>query len=306
MLLSPPRKQGSILLDSRLRGNDKIDSNRLILITKEAYRNKQKLLCAYITLGYTNLSVTRKLLLGLARAGVDILELGFPFSDPLADGPVIQAASARALKQGTTLRRVLAMVGAIRPRLRVPVLLLSYWNPLLQFAGSPHRTAGRNGADAHHSLHAFARAAHEQGVAGLIIPDLPLEEHGLWHRAVDGTTLDTVLLATPTSPAARLRAIAHASQGFIYYVSVTGTTGVRQALPPNLIDGIRQLRLLTTKPLCVGFGISTPDQATQVARIADGVIVGSALVREIANSKGRTASIKSAAAFLKRLRQAIR
>ena len=262
-------------------------------------REKRAALMPYVMAGDPSPSVTGKLLLALQDAGADLIEVGVPFSDPLADGPVIQAASARALKQGATPRRVLEIVGAVRARLRVPVLLLSYWNPLLQFAG----TSRHDGAP--HSLQAFACAARDQGIAGLIIPDLPLEEHGLWRRAVNGTTLDTVLLATPTSPAARLRAIARASQGFIYYVSVTGTTGVRQALPRNLVQGIRQLRLLTPKPLCVGFGISTPQHAAQVARIADGVIVGSALVREIAEARTRAASVQRAAALITRLRRAM-
>ena len=261
--------------------------------------DRRAALMPFIMAGDPSPSVTGPLLLALQDAGADLIEVGVPFSDPLADGPVIQAASARALKQGATPRRVLEIIGSVRSQLRVPVLLLSYWNPLLQFAG----TSRHDGAP--HSLHAFARAAHEQGIDGLIIPDLPLEEHGLWCRAVKGTTLDTVLLATPTSPAARLRAIARASQGFIYYVSVTGTTGARQALPPNLVQGIRQLRLLTTKPLCVGFGISTPHQAAEVARIADGVIVGSALVREIAEARTRAASVHRAAAFIRQLRRAI-
>ena len=256
---------------------------------------RRKALIPFLMGGDPRLSLTGPLLLTLEDAGADLIEVGIPFSDPLADGPTLQAASARALARGATPARVLDAVASVRDRLRVPVVCLSYWNLLVQFKGD-----GTRG-----SVRAFVRAAHQSGVSGVIVPDLPVEEHGPLREAASGFMFDTVLLAAPTSPPERLRAIARASQGFIYYVSVTGTTGARRALPPGLAHGVRQLRLLTTKPICVGFGISTPAQAAAVARIADGVIVGSALVQTIARARGRAAMLRSAGMFLKRLRSAV-
>ncbi len=258
-------------------------------------RERRRALIPFIMGGDPTLSLTGPLLLALQDAGADLIEVGIPFSDPLADGPILQTASARALSRGATPARVLAAVASVHRRLRVPIVCLSYWNPLVQFGGH----------DGRGSLQAFVRAAQESGVAGVIVPDLPVEESAPLQQAVEGTGFDTVLLAAPTSPPERLRLIARASQGFIYYVSVTGTTGVRRALPLGLAHGVRQLRLLTTKPICVGFGISTPAQAAAVARIADGVIVGSALVRTIGRARGRAAALIDAGTFLRRFRSAV-
>lgn len=258
-------------------------------------RNGRAALIPFIMGGDPSLSMTGPLLLALEDAGADLLEIGIPFSDPLADGPVIQAASARALSRGATPARVFGAVASVRARLHVPIVCLSYWNPLVQFGGN-----GTRG-----SLRAFVRAACESGISGVIVPDLPVEEHAPLREAVGQAGFSTVLLAAPTSPPERLRAIARASQGFIYYVSVTGTTGARRALPPGLTHGLRQLRLLTTKPICVGFGISTPSQAAAVARIADGVIVGSALVHTMAQARGRAAILRRAAAFVRRMSEAM-
>jgi tryptophan synthase alpha chain len=259
-------------------------------------RRRRAALIPFIMGGDPSLALTGPLLLALQEAGADVLEVGIPFSDPLADGPVIQAASARALRRGATPARVLAAVAAVRAKLRVPVVCLSYLNPLVQFASG----------GASQSLGAFVRAARASGIDGLIVPDLSVEELAPLRAAVGRAAFDTVLLAAPTSPPQRLRAIARASRGFIYYVSVTGTTGARRRLPPELAHGLRQLRLLTTKPVCVGFGISTPAQAAAVARVADGVIIGSALVREIAQARGATATLHRAAAFVRRMRKAMR
>ena len=254
----------------------------------------RKALIPFIMGGDPTLRTTGPLLLALQAAGADVIEVGIPFSDPLADGPVIQAASARALARGATPHRVLAAVASVRARLRVPVVGLTYWNPILQFcSGGP--TA---------SVRAFARAASTAGLSGVIVPDVPVEESGLLRRSAAAERLCAVLLAAPTSPPERLRMIARASQGFIYYVSVTGTTGARRQLPAHLVHGVRQLKLLTTKPICVGFGISTPAQARAVARIADGVIVGSALLQAMGGTRGTTA-VRRAAAFVRRLRRVV-
>jgi len=246
--------------------------------------------------GDPDLSTTRDLLLTLDEAGADLIEVGIPFSDPLADGPIIQAASARALAHGTTPEGVLRTIASVAGRLRAPVLTLCYWNPVVQYS--------RNGVPGP-SPATFVHAAREHGLAGMIVPDLPLEESAALRASTAKHGLSAVLLAAPTSSAQRLRQIARASQGFIYYVSVTGTTGVRRELPASLLHGVRQLKLVTSKPVCVGFGISTPAQARTVARIADGVIVGSALVRVIAAAGSRNAKLQAARRFMKQLRRAV-
>jgi tryptophan synthase alpha chain len=257
-------------------------------------RTGRKALIPFIMGGDPDLATTSQVLLALQEAGADLIEVGIPFSDPLADGPVIQAASARALAHGTTPARVLDAIHAVRRRLRAPVVCLSYWNPILQF--------GANGAAA--TPRQFLRAAAASGVIGVIVPDLPVEEGSTLRQAAAREGLAAVFLAAPTSPPARLRLVARASEGFIYYVSLTGTTGPRRQLPPALVHGVRQLKVLTTKPVCVGFGISTPAQARAVARVADGVIVGSALIKAIGSARGQAAA-RRAERFLHRLRQAI-
>lgn len=261
--------------------------NRIHAAFSALRRRRRKALMPFIMGGDPDSGTTARLLLALQEAGADLIEVGIPFSDPLADGPTIQAASARALARGATPARVLGAIASVRRQLHIPVVCLTYWNLIAQ--ARPE---------------AFVATAVASGVDGLIVPDLPVEEGGPLHRAAARAGLDTIFLAAPTSPPPRLRMIARASQGFIYYVSVAGTTGARRALPPSLVHGVRQLKLLTTKPVCVGFGISTPAQAAQVARIADGVIVGSALIDAIGRAKGR-AAVQRAAAFLRRLRRAV-
>jgi tryptophan synthase alpha chain len=244
---------------------------------------------------------TASLLLRFEDAGADLIEVGIPFSDPLADGPVIQAASARALAHGATPQRVLAAIASVRHRLQAPVICLSYWNPLLQFGH------GSRMAELQPDPTPFVRAARASGVAGVIVPDVPLEESAALRRATRRAGLAAMLLAAPTSPPDRLRAIARASQGFIYYVSVIGTTGARAHLPEGLIEGVRRLKRFTTTPVCVGFGISTPAQAAQVAAIdgVDGVIVGSALVNILNHGTSRAAGARQAERFIAQLRRAI-
>jgi tryptophan synthase alpha chain len=258
-------------------------------------RSGRTALIPFIVGGDPSLRATPELLLTLEDAGADCIEVGIPFSDPLADGPVIQAASARALARGVTPPKVLSAVASVRHRLRVPVVCLTYWNPVVQFAGNGR---GENPTP-------FLNTARRSGISGLIVPDLPVEEGALLHRLAVRAQVAPIFLAAPTSPPDRLRMIARASEGFIYYVSVTGTTGVRRSLPPSLRHGVRQLRLLTTKPICVGFGIATPSQAREVARIADGVIVGSALVRMIEQAGSHAAALSAARTLLTRLRRAV-
>jgi len=217
---------------------------------------------AFLTAGDPSLDRTVEAALDLDRVGVDVLELGVPFSDPLADGPVIQRASERALARGVTLVRVLETVERIRDRSELPLLLFSYYNPLLQ-----------------HGLERLARDAKAAGVDGVLVTDLPPEEAGEWVAAARAADLDTVFLASPTSPPERLRRVAEASRGFVYAISRTGVTGERQSLSEDARPLVERLRALTRVPVALGFGLSTPEQVREAAAVADGVVVGSALVR---------------------------
>lgn len=239
-------------------------SRRLDAALARELQAGRKLFVPYLTAGDRGLSFTLRAVLALAEAGADAVELGVPFSDPLADGPVIQRASERALARGTTLSAVFDLVERVRSRSRVPILLMGYLNPFL----SP-------------SLGRTAERAQAAGVDGFIIPDLPPEEAGAWVRKCRGLDLATVFLAAPTSTPARLRAVARASTGYVYYISVTGTTGMRRSLPEDLGQGVARLRKVTRLPVLVGFGISDPGQARQVSKLADGVIIGSALVKTL-------------------------
>jgi tryptophan synthase alpha chain len=217
---------------------------------------------AFLTAGDPSLDRTCEAAVELDRAGADVLELGVPFSDPLADGPVIQRASERALARGVTLPKVLAAVRRIRERSELPLLLFSYFNPLLQ-----------------HGLERLAQEAKAAGIDGALVTDLPPEEAGEWVAAARAVDLDTVFLASPTSPPERLRRVAEASRGFVYAISRTGVTGERQALSEDARPLVGRLRALTAVPVALGFGLSTPDQVREAAAVADGVVVGSALVR---------------------------
>ena len=222
----------------------------------------ERALVPYFTAGDPSLAMTRRLVVEAARRGADVIELGIPFSDPLADGPVIQRATQRAFAAGVTLPRVLEMVREMRGEVSVPLVFLTYYNPVLAFG-----------------LKAFCRTSVEAGIDGVIVADVPPEEAGPLRAEAEPAGLDVVHLVAPTSTPERMRKIARASQGFIYMVSLTGVTGERSTLAPELAQQLRTLRNITTKPICVGFGISTPEQAAEVGRAADGVIVGSAIVR---------------------------
>jgi tryptophan synthase alpha chain len=222
---------------------------------------------AYLTAGDPSIERTVRAAEELDAAGVDVLELGVPFSDPLADGPVIQRASERALRRGTTLARVLEAVRSIRKTTEIPLLLFSYLNPILQY-----------GVD---RLAAEGRAA---GLDGVLVTDLPPEEADGWLPAARKAELDTVFLAAPTSPDERLRRVAEASRGFVYAISRMGVTGERQSLSDDARPLVARLRRHTQEPVAIGFGISTPDQFKAAGEVADGVVVGSALVRFLEES----------------------
>jgi tryptophan synthase alpha chain len=222
---------------------------------------------AYLTAGDPSIERTVRAAEELDAAGVDVLELGVPFSDPLADGPVIQRASERALRRGTTLARVLDAVRAIRKKTEIPLLLFSYLNPILQYGVD--RLAGEG------------RAA---GLDGVLVTDLPPEEADGWLSAARKAELDTVFLAAPTSPDERLRRVAEASRGFVYAISRMGVTGERQSLSDDARPLVARLKRHTEEPVAIGFGISTPEQFKAAGEVADGVVVGSALVRFLEES----------------------
>jgi len=235
--------------------------NRLAGAFEGLRRRGERALMPYFTAGDPSLDATRRLVVEAAKRGADIVELGIPFSDPLADGPVVQRATQRALAAGVTLPRVLELVREIRAETAVPLVFLTYYNPVLAFG-----------------LGAFCRSAVEAGADGLLVADLPPEEAAPLRAEADAAGLDVSHFAAPTSTPERMRKIARATGAFIYMVSLTGVTGARPELPPDLARHLRALRGITTKPICVGFGIATPEHAALVAQLADGVIVGSAIV----------------------------
>ena len=270
--------------------------NRLDVCFRELRTSGKKALIAFTMAGDPTLAATARALRLFDAAGVDIIELGIPFSDPLADGPTIQAAAQRALASGTTVRRVLALIARFRRMSDRPIVLLSYLNPLVAFGGVvPARTSVGE------ACAPLLREAHRAGLDGLVVPDLPVEESYDVRRHAQRQGIAWIPLAAPTSSAERLRRIARAAHGFIYYVSVTGTTGARRQLPPDVTRGVQRLRRLTRLPVCVGFGIATPAEARRIARHADGVIVGSAIVQRWAG----TQSTQMVGRFIRALGHAI-
>ena len=247
-------------------------------------------LMPFLMAGDPDLERTRAVLLALQAAGADIIELGIPYSDPLADGPVIQAAASRALASATTPGKVLEMLGSLRGELTIPVILFTYSNPLLN-----------------RGMEAFCRAAAAAGAAGLVVPDLPLEEAEKLSAIATAEGLDLVLLVAPTTPADRMGRIAAASRGFTYLVSVTGVTGVRTSIETRVEGLVQQLKGMGPTPVAVGFGIAGPEQARQVRDWgADGAIVGSALVKVMAEACTQQQDVAAAAgAFCTELRRAL-
>ncbi|PMB39594.1 tryptophan synthase subunit alpha [Fischerella thermalis CCMEE 5330] len=251
-------------------------------------RNRECALIPFITAGDPDIETTAAALRTLDRSGADIIELGVPYSDPLADGPVIQAAATRALERGTTLEQVLEMLKATTPSLRSPIVLFTYYNPILN-----------------RGIEKFLQEIAAAGVAGLVVPDLPLEEAANLLEPAAKIGIDVILLVAPTSSAERIEAIARASQGFIYLVSVTGVTGMREHMESRVSELLKQVRSVTDKPIGVGFGISQPEQARQVKDWgADAAIVGSAFVKRLAEGTPQE-GLEKIASFCQSLKQAI-
>ncbi len=238
-------------------------SNRLTNCFDRLRSEKRKAFVAYITAGDPSLSVTPELVWALERAGADVIELGIPFSDPLADGVVNQQAAQRALESGATLAGLLKTIQQIRTKSSVPIILFTYLNPLYRFG-----------------LNNFSAQAHQAGADGILLLDLPLEESLVQTQEVE-RELCRIHLIAPTTPPERLAVIARAASGFVYYVSREGVTGMQSEVAQGVSMQVQAIRDYTSIPICVGFGISNPDQARKVARIADGVVVGSSLVSKI-------------------------
>ena len=235
-------------------------------------KNKEKLaLMPFLIAGDPNIETTSKILLKLQEKGADIIELGIPYSDPLADGPIIQLSASRALKSGTTLKKVIQLLDSLKDKLHIPVILFTYFNPVLNFG-----------------FEKFCELASKAGVAGLIIPDLPLEEAYKFSEISRCYAIDLILLVAPTTPYERMKMISKNTKGFTYLVSVTGVTGERNKMENRVESLITKLKEISINPIAVGFGISSPEHVNKVRKWgADGVIIGSAFVKRISNSNER-------------------
>ena len=258
--------------------------NRIDKKFKELKKRRKKAFVAFIMAGDPSIAITKKLVFELERQGADIIELGVAFSDPLADGPTIQRSSERALKKKVNLDVVCRLVKEIRQKTQIPIAFLTYYNLLY-----------------HYGLERFVQKAKFSGVDGVIVPDLPPEESGELRRIAQKKNFSLIHLLAPTSSRQRIKMIANTSTGFIYYVSLTGTTGIRKELPKELSSSLRLIKRLTKKPVCVGFGISTPQQVKAVSRLTDGVIVGSAIIKTIEKNIGKQRLVENVGKFVRRL-----
>lgn len=259
--------------------------NRISRKFKELKKKDKKALIVFITAGYPSLKATERLILEFERQGVDIIELGVPFSDPLADGPVIQESSQYALKNYVNLQEILNLVKSVRKRSNLPICLMTYYNPVYCFGEEN-----------------FVKKAVQVGVDGVIIPDLPPEEGRNFSKLANRVNLSNIFFLAPTSNLKRIKYISNISRGFIYYVSLTGVTGPRHKLSSDLVFNLRRIKKNTAKPVCVGFGISNLKQIKQIYKLADGAIVGSAVVRNIKKNINSPNLVKRVARFVHRLK----
>lgn len=247
----------------------------------------EKALITYVMAGDPSLQETEQVVLALERGGADIIELGVPFSDPIADGPVIQAAAERGLRSGTTLRGILEAVRRLRTSTQIPIVLMAYYNTIHAFGEAE-----------------FCRQAVEAGVDGLIVPDMPVEESGSLKALATPAGLDLIFLLAPTSTPARRTMVARQSQGFVYYVSLTGITGAKLKDIGDVEQNVARIRRVSKVPISVGFGVATPEDAQRIARVADGVIVGSALVKRVAELPHNPGAMERIADFVRSLKTA--
>ena len=255
---------------------------------QELKQKKEKALIAFITAGDPDLESTVQYIQAIEEGGADIIELGVPFSDPLADGPVIQKAALRALQSGTTLKKIIQMVSRVRKTTSIPIILMSSFNPIFRY----HEEA-------------FVKDAVNSGVDGIIIPDLPPEEAALMNKLSEAAGLNNIFLLAPTSSEDRIQIVSSMSRGFIYYVSLTGVTGTRENLAGDLKENILRIKKVASQPVAVGFGISTPKHAAFAAEIADGAIVGSAIVKIIEKGSKPDQTSNQIRQFVRSLKDAI-
>jgi tryptophan synthase alpha chain len=255
----------------------------------EALRSRdERALVVFLSAGDPDLDATDALVLAMAESGADIIEIGVPFSDPVADGPKIQASSERGRRSGASLQRILERVGRLRPKLEQPLVLMGYTNPFVTM-----------GAER------FAATARDVGVDGVIVPDLPPEEGEDFFRETNASGVDGILLAAPTTSEARLKLLMERTRGFLYYVSLSGVTGARNELADGIAERVALAKACGDLPVCVGFGISTPEQARQVGEHADGVVVGSAIVDRIEAASSTSEAVDSVARFVAELKAAL-
>lgn len=263
-------------------------SNRIPVTFDRLRQRGEKALIPYIMAGDPSLAETEALVPALEQAGADLLELGVPFSDPIADGPVIQKAAERALRSGTTLRRILRMVKSLRTRTQMPLILMAYYNTIMAMGE-----------------HTFCREATQAGVDGVIVPDMPPEEADVLQEASQANGLCVIFLLAPTSTAGRKAHVIERTDGFIYYVSMTGITGAKLREKDSIKRNVSALRKKTRKPVAVGFGIATPDDARRIAAFSDGVIVGSALVQTVEAHRRDPDFIQAVSRFTAKLKAAV-
>lgn len=256
--------------------------NRIERVFKDLRKGGKKAFIPYIMAGDPDLDSTKEFIKLFEGIGADIVELGIPFTDPLADGPTIQRAAERALKAGVTLRRVMRFVQSLRQHVHIPIVLMTYYNPVFKYGEER-----------------FVKDALDSGIDGVIIPDLPPDEAKGLIKISRENGLSTIFLLAPTSTDERIKKVARASTGFIYYVSITGITGARLQIDESLVDSVKRIKAINDKPVCIGFGVSNPEEASRMSAIADGVIVGSAIVRVINESP------EGLEDFVKGLREAI-
>ena len=262
--------------------------SRIALALEPQRQRGEKALITYLTAGDPDLEVSERLIHALVGAGVDLIELGFPFSDPMADGPTIQAAAERALDGGTNLRKVLDLVARVRLHTNVPIVLMGYYNPVFRYGAG-----------------AFARDAAAAGVDGLLLVDLPPEEAVELHPQLQAAGIDLITLLAPTTPEERMVRLARQAEGFLYYVSMTGVTGTQKVDATAIAAAVAAVRRESRVPVAVGFGVSTPEDARAVAEFADAVVVGSALVKLIETYGREPQLIDEVQRFVRALKSAI-
>lgn len=251
-------------------------------------RKQETALIPFLTAGDPDLATTSKLIRTLAENGADLIELGVPFSDPMADGPTIQAASERALRAGTTVRKVLQLVAEVRSDCQIPLVLMGYYNPVFRYGAEQ-----------------FAKDAAAAGVDGLLLVDLPPEEVGEISAIMKAAKIALITLLAPTTPSERMSKLAATAEGYLYYVSMTGVTGTQKVSPADIKAAVENLQSMTEVPVGVGFGITTPEDAKAVGEFADGVVVGSALVKIIAENAGSDELLPRVGKFIAELKQGL-